>query len=193
MADAGFAAQDVGEFGRRDRSHSAEKGGVVRRGHGHDRTPGHKCVGCRTFGVMGVQALGRGPCRLPHFASRRDPSTPNCQRTLIAEAKSLPLASRCCESWVRLVPRRPARPRRERLRQGSHPRPRRAADEDRADPGRPRARSATARRSAIGRAPRDSRRWPPEPRTPRRLQRAGSVDERRRMRFGQWRASVRRR
>ena len=32
MADAGFAAQDVGEFRRRDRGHSAEKGGVVRRG-----------------------------------------------------------------------------------------------------------------------------------------------------------------
>ena len=32
MADADFAAQDVGEFRRRDRGGSAEKGGVVRRG-----------------------------------------------------------------------------------------------------------------------------------------------------------------
>jgi hypothetical protein len=31
MADAGFAAQAVGEFRRRDKSHSAEKGVVVRR------------------------------------------------------------------------------------------------------------------------------------------------------------------
>ena len=32
MVDAGFAAQDVGEFRRRDRGDSAEKGGVIRRG-----------------------------------------------------------------------------------------------------------------------------------------------------------------
>ena len=52
MADAGLTAQDVGEFRRRDRGHSAEKGGVFRRGMVTTRTPGRKFVGCRTFGVM---------------------------------------------------------------------------------------------------------------------------------------------
>jgi len=57
------------------------------------------------------------------------------RETLIAKAKALLLACRCCESWLRLVSRRSAKPQREGLRQGSHARPGRAADEDRADPG----------------------------------------------------------
>jgi hypothetical protein len=88
--------------------------------------------------MRGMMALKRSEeDRVPsrRFTSGRDPSTPDCQRALIAEAKTSPLACRCCESWLRLVPRRPARPQREGLREDTHPRPGHAADEDRADPG----------------------------------------------------------
>jgi hypothetical protein len=101
-------------------------------GHGHDRTPGHKFVGCRTFGVLAFRRSEEDRVASRASASGRDPSTPDSPRTLIAEAKALLLACRCRESWLRLIPRRPARPQWERLRQGGHPRPGRAADKDRA-------------------------------------------------------------
>jgi hypothetical protein len=130
MVDTGFAAQDVGEVRRRDRGHSAEKGGVVRRSivateHLATRR------GCR---MLGMTAIERFEEHRVLAACERYPSTPDCQRTLIDESKSLPLrvAAACCESWLRLVPRRLARLQRKRLRQDSHPRPGRAADEERA-------------------------------------------------------------
>ncbi len=80
MADAGFAAQDVGEFRRRDRGHGAEKGGVVRRSMVATERLAISS-GLPNVRQDGAQALRRGPCPLPPRYSARGPSAPDCQRT----------------------------------------------------------------------------------------------------------------
>jgi hypothetical protein len=107
MADAGFAAQDAGAFRRRDRSHRAEKRGVVRRSIVATERP-DTSLGLPTVRHDGSGAHRKRAESLRRFTSGRDPSTPDCQRAFIDEAK----ANRCVSLLRELAEARSA-PRRQ--------------------------------------------------------------------------------
>jgi hypothetical protein len=59
MADAGFAAQDVGAFRCTDRGHSAEKAGWSLE-HGATERPAKSFVGCLVLGMMALERFEGG-------------------------------------------------------------------------------------------------------------------------------------
>ena len=102
MADVGCAAQDVGQFGRRERGHSAGKGGIRSPEHGHDRTPGRQVRG-PPRSIDADEAFKRSEedrvaSRTSHLGATRQ--MPDRQGTLIDQAKASLLACRGCESWL---------------------------------------------------------------------------------------------
>jgi hypothetical protein len=134
VADIGCPAQDVGKCGRRERSHSVGKGGIARRGSPHDEL----CVAVSglAYDRDGIGEAGsRRRAQLPILA--HGPASADRQRDPIKRGgRGLSLMCGAGQNRLRLAPGRPAGPQQEGLRENSHTRPSRSADDDRADPGK---------------------------------------------------------